>query len=1048
MRLKCANLIQPWLPILVALCFALALSAQVRNPADEALTLEQDYRITSIGERQRAVVELRERADKLRRSGQVVEAVRTLNRVGRFQIRMYLADEAVQTFQQALQILEQQPDIETKIDSLNGLASSYDNLSKCDLAEPPANTAITLSTQTKYVAGKAEALVTLSHCQNHRDHNLAMKSAQESLELWRSIDRKRGVAEAHVAIAEYQMGQNYLVESEKNLQTALSLYRELNAVEEQTTILIYLGFLEYRNGAWQNALEFYTQAQSLIDQKADPYRMAQITGGLGECFLESGLPEVALAKFREGLKYFRLSKAQRGVRAMIWSIGRAQYMSGNYRDALESLQQARSDAASNNDPALTAFCDDFLGRAYYALNDYAAALTHFQSALEGYEKAGNIMERSRTLALMGQVYQGQGDLEKAWNNYETAIKMFRTLADHVNGSATLYAMGSLKLRENDLNAAESYLQQSIDVTENLRRVSTSSDLAIAFSATVHDRYDTYIECLMRKHYANPTGRLAVRAFETSELARGRSLAELLHGTQTNLMPGLDPQLAERERLLRQSLRVKEDSKVTLLAKQYTQEELNALESELTQLEAEYKQVTDTITERYPSYAQINRPTGWDLRQIQERVVADDQTVLLEYSLGTEKSYVWAVTLNGIHSYELPAQARINEAAQKVYQLLTTADAAKSDDELSRATRELGQMVLSPVATELNKRRLIVVADGALHYIPFQILPASSGSDEPLVATAEVINAPSASILGQLREEHVRRQAPTKVLVAFGDPVFASNYAQHKETDSNEYAASVQPPEGERWRHALRDIEPTGDSLSPAAIQPLFYANRELANLRDAAGSDTLMITGFDATREKLASTDLTKYAILHFATHGVLDTKRPENSGLFLSMVNLEGREQNGFVGLQDVYSLRAPVDLVVLSACRTGLGKDVRGEGLIGLTRGFMYAGASSVVASLWKVDDEATAELMKRFYIHMLQDGMTPASALRAAQNSIRQQPQWRSPYYWAAFTLQGEFKQVIKPAPVRWMPGRWQIVLGLSLLLFLAAAEWYRRSRVAKA
>jgi CHAT domain-containing protein len=320
------------------------------------------------------------------------------------------------------------------------------------------------------------------------------------------------------------------------------------------------------------------------------------------------------------------------------------------------------------------------------------------------------------------------------------------------------------------------------------------------------------------------------------------------------------------------------------------------------------------------------------------------------------------------------------------------------------------MILSPVAAELNKRHVIVVADGSLHYIPFQILPASSDSDEPLLASTEVINAPSASILGQLREEAARRQPPTVLLAAFGDPVFASNYAQRHDANTSEQIAALQVPESRRWQHALRDIEPAGDTFDPSALQPLFYSKLELANLREVAGPDSFLATGFDATREKLAGSDLTKYAILHFATHGILDPKRPEQSGLFLSMVDREGRAENGFLGLQDIYGLHAPVDLVVLSACRTGLGKDVRGEGLIGLTRGFMYAGASSVVASLWKVDDEATAELMKLFYINLLKRGMTSAAALREAQNSIRQQPQWRAPHYWAAFTLQGEYRQVV--------------------------------------
>jgi CHAT domain-containing protein len=199
-------------------------------------------------------------------------------------------------------------------------------------------------------------------------------------------------------------------------------------------------------------------------------------------------------------------------------------------------------------------------------------------------------------------------------------------------------------------------------------------------------------------------------------------------------------------------------------------------------------------------------------------------------------------------------------------------------------------------------------------------------------------------------------------------------------------------------------------------------------------------TSFDASREKLESTDLTKYAILHFATHGILDPKRPENSGIFLSMVNREGQPQNGFVGLQDIYGLHAPVDLVVLSACRTGLGKDVRGEGLIGLTRGFMYAGASSVVASLWKVDDEATSELMKRFYSNMLQRGMTPAAALRAAQNSIRQEPQWSSPYFWAAFTLQGDYQKAIKATSTAAESTRQLIIIGVVLLILL---PWLYRS-----
>ena len=716
---------------------------------------------------------------------------------------------------------------------------------------------------------------------------------------------------------------------------------------------------------------------------------------------------------------------------------------GNYREALDNMQTARNEAQANRDFTLVAFCDDFLGRTFYALGDHAIALSHFQSALDGYLGTKNPMEAARMRALMGQVFEVEGEFERARKDYETAIETFRGLSDVINESATLYAIGRLELKQNNLDVSNTYLRRSIDVTEEMRRVSTSNDLTAAFSATVHERYESYVDCLMRKHKAQPGQGFELRAFETSEMSRGRALVELLQATQTNFAPGLDPQLGEQEKSLRQSLRVKEDSRVRLLSTAYKKEDIAALESEIAQLDAQYKQVLETIHARYPSFEQLNRPTGWNATQIQEQVVADDETLLLEYSLGADRSYVWAVTRDRITSHELPSETVINEAARKVYKLLETAPTEQTIKQLDQAAQALSQLILLPVASELGKRRIIVVADGALNYIPFQFLPAPSAEREQLVATHEVINAPSASALGQLRQEKIRRQPAANVLAAFGDPVFASNYAQYKSPNSGEQIASVQSPNDERMKTALRDIELNGDSVDPSVIQPLFYAKQELANLREVAGNQTFLATGFDASREKVQNTDLTKFSILHFATHGVLDPRRPESSGLILSTINRGGQTQDGFLGLSDIYNLHAPVDLVVLSACRTGLGKDVRGEGLIGITRGFMYAGASSVVASLWKVDDEATAELMKKFYSNMLQHGMTPAAALRAAQNSIRQQPQWRSPYYWAAFTIQGDYRGVIKVARANSTSAFANGIVFVSSLLMLALVAWsYRR------
>ena len=164
---------------------------------------------------------------------------------------------------------------------------------------------------------------------------------------------------------------------------------------------------------------------------------------------------------------------------------------------------------------------------------------------------------------------------------------------------------------------------------------------------------------------------------------------------------------------------------------------------------------------------------------------------------------------------------------------------------------------------------------------------------------------------------------------------------------------------------------------------------------------------FQANRATVLNADLSQYRYVHFATHGVLDSERPGLSSLLLSMVDAQGKPQNGFLRANDIYNLKLPAELVVLSACQTGLGKEIKGEGLVGLTRGFMYAGAARVVVSLWNVNDKATADLMTKFYQRMLKRGESPAAALRAAQVEMWRSPQWRSPYYWAAFTMQGEWR-----------------------------------------
>jgi CHAT domain-containing protein len=310
------------------------------------------------------------------------------------------------------------------------------------------------------------------------------------------------------------------------------------------------------------------------------------------------------------------------------------------------------------------------------------------------------------------------------------------------------------------------------------------------------------------------------------------------------------------------------------------------------------------------------------------------------------------------------------------------------------------MLLGPVADRLDKKRLLIVADGALQYIPFGALPPPQKDykSHALIIDYEIVNLPSASSLAMLRREFAGRQPAAGMVAILADPVLQSDDTRVRQAGAQAKTEAVA---------ANGDLLRSATDVGIMSFPRLQATRREAeAILALAAEGKNLKALDFEASRATAGSPDLADYRIVHFATHGLINNQRPQLSGIVLSLVDEQGRSQDGFLRAHDIYNLRFGADLIVLSACRTALGEEVKGEGLVGLTQAFMYAGAPRVVASLWNVQDRATAELMTRFYEKMLKEGMPPAAALRAAQVSMLKQARWKAPYYWAGFLLQGEW------------------------------------------
>lgn len=892
------------------------------------------------------------------------------------------------------------------------------------------NRALQVSRDSGYRKGEAGAYAGLAHANYDRGKYAEAETNNNSaLQILR--DNPDQTLEAQILIIQ---GEVYMVterptEAITALKQSESISRSLNNVTGTATALMDLGFQEMRLGQWQNALGYLNQLEDLnVDKEAEPYLAGQMTLSFGLIYEEYGQLDAAWKYLQESLINYRdRAHDKRATVDAARNVARVQAARGDYAGARQQIEQVLPAAFELKDDLFIGLCYEALGRVWLEARAYELARAEFLKAIEYFSKGdGNQRPLARAQIYLGQTEQLLGNLAPAATAYNSALRHFEKNPDYTNEAALRFGMGKLALQQGKLDEAEANLKRSIDITERLRENAWSKDLRSSFLSSVHKRYSTYVELLMTRNAKNPDPELEIRAFEMNEAGRGRALLDWLHDVR-ELRQLPDPTLARREKKLQEEEQQLVDERAKLVGTHGSDEAIAKIDDKLREVHSSYEALQAQMNVN-PGRVNLLRPSPLKYKQIQSEVT-NAQTSLLSYSLGSPKSFAWLVTENGLHSYELPDKDRIENASK---QLLERLSSPVPEAEVQPAIAELSRLVLEPFSTNLNTSRLIVIGDGALQYVPFQLLKKSHDAADPLIVTTEIVQAPSASILALLRKETSKPQRGTRALVAFGDAVFSPNYG----------------PAGSRPRTDTSAGETRSEEISKLNKLPrLFNAKRELNAIGELAGTDSAFFTEFNATRENLLTTDLTQFRVLHLVTHGVFDANRPESSGLVLSLIDPNAKPVDGFVGLHDIFKLRAP-DLVVLSACYTALGQQQNGEGLVGMMRGFMHAGASGVVASLWQVDDRATAELMKHFYENMLQGRMGPAAALRDAQNKIRSQREWSSPYYWAGFSYQGDYDLKINVTPARGVrPYGWLVASGPVFILLLAVAYWYFRRRSAK-
>ncbi|WP_439638146.1 CHAT domain-containing protein [Spirulina sp.] len=795
----------------------------------------------------------------------------------------------------------------------------------------------------------------------------------------------------------------------------------------------------------QAAIEKWEAAIPLYQQVGDRGGEAATLTNIGGVYNSLGEKSRALEYFNQALPLLRAVGDRSGEANTLTNIGAVYNSLGEKSRALEYYNQALPLLRAVGNRSGEATTLNNIGAVYDDLGEKSRALEYYNQALPLRRAVGDRGGEAVTLNNIGQVYNSIGEKSRALEYFNQALPLWEAVGDISGEALTLGNVADTQRDEGQLTAALENIQAAIELVERLRSNITSSDLRQTYFAQQQGYYQFYTDLLMQLHQQQPTEGYDAQAFHVSERSRARTLIELLTESQLDFRstadnPQLQPLLDQEQTLLAQ-LRAQEQRLAQRLRTAQT-------DPERDQIRQDYTTATDTINTQLdrlitqikrqnPAYTDLKYPEPLTLEQIQTQLL-DEDTVLLQYSLHPDQSYLWVISNNSYTTHILPPQDEINQTARRFHRTIQTnsGDCSTARNPEDCIQRTLGQVqsygqplydqILAPVAAQIQGKRLLIVPDGILHQTPFAAIPippaaptplarglktippflrgARGDQYTPLVTQHEIIHAPSATAITTQRQNLQDRPPAPKQLAILADPVFSAN--DPRITGETFAQASSQPTNLSDSLASLQSRTALDRSgcIPRGGISRLPGTRREAETLQTFA-PDALTVLDFDANQTWIDTAPLDQYRSIFFSTHGCIDNENPELSGLVLTLFDKSGEEKaDGFLRLNEIFGLKLNADLVVLSACQTGRGETVSGEGMVGMTRGFMYAGAERVVVSLWDVSDDATAELMGQFYGD-IEAGKTTAQALHAAQLQLWEK--YQDPRLWAAFTLQGDWR-----------------------------------------
>jgi len=918
--------------------------------------------------------------DLFRQTGDERGIAATLNNIGLVDRELGLQSEALDHLNEARAIREQLGDAYFLAHTSNNIGLIYLAMGKSRIAMKYLEQAL------QAYQGKAELRVPTATLNQEGYFTQQLAKLQAGGDLLAAAIALNNLAWVHSVLGEFKDALNYY----RNYRL---LAKFLDNDERAAQATLNIGQTYFEMSQHQEALDHMFQAlEFFAGPNGNPYWQSLALDNVGKVYLQIGNYQRALDFFERALALRTLEDNPKGRADTLQRLGEAYAALGDPRKAIDYYRQSldiRQTAVDRYREALTL---DQMGLAQARLGLFDDALASHKKALEIHRAAGNKRGETESLVNLGRFFASRGQTTEALTDLGEALQLSRDLGDRVWETQALFELAKIDMTLGHTRESFARLDEALTVIDSLRGDLISPELRASFFATQLDVHRFYIEGLMSQS-RNGDKSSSEAAFLIAERAKQRTLLDFLENTG-DVAANTDMDLLKRREELRRDLDANEQERLMFANDPGQADQLAIIDRKIRDITADLERVEISISGlRAPGRAITESIISVE----QVKPLLGEDTVLLEYALGQNRSYAWVIGDGIFEVTELPSEPEIEALVRSVFSELRvnrSSGARTEQDQLE----QLGQMLLGAVATKLGGKRLAIVPDGVLHYLPFAVLgdPRSADNYSELVNSNEIVMLPSATGLLGMRDRAATSLHPAYRIAILADPVFS---ADDPRVTRGTIGTGQMPanPELESSESAARlDFSRLPGSLHEAEII------KELA-----APGQVMVLTGFAANRNQLTNGTLKNYNVLHLATHGIVNPAHPGLSGVVLSAFDSEGRKQPSFVRALDLFYMQLPTRLVVLSACETALGKEIRGEGLMGLTHGFFYAGANTVVSSLWQVPDRATAELMKHFYQEILQNGRSPATALRLAQLKIREERRWRNPYYWAAFTVHGDWK-----------------------------------------